>query len=155
KLLNPQPPMFDAFIGLEPQQKSGAEILVFQFGFGRRDRFPNINSWGEMKHAMKLAPGRNQQRRSGDSHHNMILAVQLDGSSDQVGISRVSPSPQRVTDYDHSIRAGRFLFRIESPTERRRDAEEIKEIRRDPSASYSLRFAIPGQIPSVLLQGGD
>src|SRR5262245_25894953 len=120
--------MFDAFIGLEPQQKPGVKILFFQFGFGRRDGFPYIDSWGEKKHAMKLASGRNQQRRSGDSHYNMSLAVQLDGSSDEVWISRVSPSPQRVADYDHSVRAGRLLFRNESPAELKRDSEEIKEV---------------------------
>src|SRR5262249_10465874 len=99
--------------------------------------------------------GRNQQRWSGDSHYHMILAVQFDGSSDEVGISPVAPSPQRVTDYDHSVRARRFLFRSESPAKRRGDSEEIKEVHRDLRAPYSLRFAIPGQIPSALLQGGD
>src|SRR5215468_7698331 len=126
--------MFGAFIGLEPQQKPGVPILFFQFGFRRRDGFPNVNSWREKKRAMKLGSGRNQQRRRGDSNYNMLLAVQFDGSSDEVGISRVSPSPQCVADYDHSVRAGRFLFRNESPAERRRNSEKIKEIRRDPRA---------------------
>src|SRR5262249_28564018 len=147
--------MFGAFIRLKPQQKPGVPILFFQFGFRRRDGFPNIDSWREKKRAMKLGSGRYQERRSGDSHNHMILAVQFDGSSDEVGISRVSPPPQRVTDYDHSVRAWRFLFRSESPAERRRNSEEIKEVHRDPRATYSLRFAIPGQVPSALLQGGD
>src|SRR5262249_22848978 len=147
--------MFGAFIGLESQQKPGVPILFFQFSFRRRDGFPNVDSWRKKKRAMKLGSGRNQERPSGDSHYNMILAVQFDGSSDDVGISRISPSPQLVTDYDNSVRAWRFLFRNESPAERRRDSEELKEVRRDPRAPSSLRFAIPGQVPSALLQGGD
>src|SRR5262245_4226711 len=85
----------------------------------------------------------------------MILAVQLDGSADEVGIGPVSPPPQRVTDYDHFVRARRFLLRSESPTKRRRDSEELKEVRRNIRASPSLRFAIPGQIPSARPQRGD
>src|SRR5262245_15931641 len=106
--------MFGAFISLEPQQKPGVEILSFQFGFRRRNGFPNVDSWSEKKRAMKLGSGRYQQRRRCDSHYHMILAVQLDGSSDEVRISRVAPPPQRVTDYDHFVRARRFLFRSES-----------------------------------------
>src|SRR2546428_3020164 len=147
--------MFGAFMRLKPQQKPGVPILFFKFGFRWRDGLPNIDSWGEKKRAVKLGSGRNQQRWSGDSHYHMIQAVQFDGSSDEVGISPVAPSPQGVTDYDHSVRARRFLFRSESPAKRRRHSEEIKEVHRDASAPYSLRFALPGQVPSALLQGGD
>src|SRR5262245_13169732 len=147
--------MFCAFIRLKPQQKPGVPILFFKFGFRRRDGFPNVDSWREKKRAMKLGSGRYQQRRRCDSHYHMILAVQFDGSSDEAGISRVSPPPQRVTDYDHSVRARNFLSRSKPSAEGRRNSEEIKEVHRDPRAPYSLRFAIPGQIPSALLQGGD
>src|SRR5215475_2674627 len=85
----------------------------------------------------------------------MILTVQLDCSAHETGIGAVSPSPQPVTDYDHIVRAGDFLFQGESPAERRRDSEEFKEVRRDTRASYSLWLAIPGQLPSARLQGCD
>src|SRR5262245_11022985 len=147
--------MFGAFIGLESQQKPGVEVLSFQFGWRRRNGFPNVNSRSEAERAMKLGSGRNQQRWRRDSNYQMILAVQLDGSAHEVRISPVTPPPQRVTDDDHFVRARRLFFRSESPAERRRDSEEIKEIHRDTSAAYSLRFAIPGQIPSARLQGGD
>src|SRR5262249_37524900 len=85
----------------------------------------------------------------------MILTVQLDCSAHETGIGAVSPSPQRVADYDHIVRPWRFLFDGESPAERRRDTEELEEVRRDARASDSLRLAISGQIPSACLQCGD
>src|SRR5215468_827367 len=85
----------------------------------------------------------------------MFLTVQLDCSAHETGIGAVSPSPQPVADYDHIVRAWRFLFQDESPAERWCDSEEFKEVRRDARASYSLRLAIPGQIPSARLQGCD
>src|SRR5215475_3290240 len=85
----------------------------------------------------------------------MILTAQLYCSAHEIGISAVSPSPQRVADYDHIVRTWRFLLRSESPAERGGNSEQLKEVRRDARASYSLRLAVPGQIPSACLQCGD
>src|SRR5262245_443769 len=147
--------MFGAFIGLEPQQKPRIPNLSFQFGFRRRNGFPNVNSWSEAERTVKLGSGRNQQRWIGDSYHHMILAVQLDASADEVGISSVTPSPQCVTDYVNSVRARRFLFLSESPAKRGRDSKELEEVRRNMGAAHSLGFAISGQIPSTRPQSGD
>src|SRR5215813_13439601 len=85
----------------------------------------------------------------------MIPAVQFDGSAHEVWVSPVATSPQRVTDYDHSVRPRYFLIQSEARAKRRRDSEEIKEVHRDLRALDSLRLAIPGQIPPARSQGGD
>ena len=71
-----------------------------------------------------IAGGR---RQHADDLVRLIVAEQR--AADDVGCAREPIAPQRVADDDDPVLAAEVLVRMEHASERRRDAEDVEEIR--------------------------